>query len=150
MKSMSILVAEFETVIVNVNENENENLGNIAGGIGSSGSGSDEQAIKQTLYFTTPNVKFGFHADLSEQFQKNVTDKILRSVENMEIRCSGFTLARIIDLTVQISTYWPLDGSSFVQTPKKLECKKAIVKVKNAHDEMCFKWASSSAIHQSD
>lgn len=143
VKSMTTLVAEFEKNILttnaneNGNENENDNNANESG----------EQTIKETLYFSTPVVIIGTDSDLKQNYEINIIDEILKSVEETAIRGSGFTLARIIELNVQISSYRPLRGSSFVKTPDKLEWKKAIVNVKNTSDDMCFKWAILSALH---
>lgn len=137
VKSISILTAEFEKDIPKTNLNENED----------NMSDNSDQKIKETLYFPTPNVLIGINADMEKHYEMNIVNEILKSVENMTIRGSGFTLARIIELNVQISSYQPLDGSSYVATPKDLNAKKAIINVMNLRDEMCFKWAILSALH---
>lgn len=138
VKSLSILAAEFEKKVVQVND---VNLPN------ASNSTVKEDVIKQTLYFSSSNVRISFHDNLNVHYQKNVVSEILKSVENAAIQGSGFTLSQILHLNVQISLYEPLNGSSFIETPKILESKKAIVNVQNLNDEMCFKWAILSALH---
>lgn len=59
---------------------------------------------------------------------------------------SGFTLETINELVVEVNKYEPLAGSSFIQLPKFLKDKKAIVNVMN-DDEQCFKWAVLSALY---
>lgn len=141
VKSMTILTAEFEKSVSRVNNNENGNstLDNNAS--------SENEKIKQTLYFATSNKLIAFSANLNEHYQENVIDEIIKNVHDTAIRGSGFTLARIIELNVQISSYQPLNGSSYIKTPKELASKKALINVKNEHDEMCFKWAVLSALH---
>lgn len=136
IKSMTVLAAEFEKNIEKVDENLQC----------SSTSDGDVGKIKQTLYFTSPSVTIGLHNNLKEHFQNSVVSEIMNSVENVAIRGSGFSLAQILHLNVQISAYNPLRGSSYIETPKKLEKKKALVNVKN-NDEMCFKWAILSALY---
>lgn len=126
---MTIFVAEFEKKNLTTYESENVS----------------EQSIKQTLFFATPIVRLG--TDLNKLFKDNIIDEILKSVENTAIQGSEFTLSRIIKLDVQICSYDPLKGSSFIETPKKLKQKKALVNVKNINDDMCFKWSVLSALH---
>lgn len=143
VKSMSIFVAEFEKKILKVYENENENENSTSD---NSASGS-EDVIKQTLYFATSNKLIGLDTDMNVHFQVNVIDEIVKCIDETAIRGSGFTLARIIELNVQISSYVPLSGSSYIATPEHLVRKKALINVKNDRDEMCFKWAILSALH---
>lgn len=133
VKTMSILVAEFEKNIPTMDEN----------GVPDGG----ERTIKETLYFTTPNMTIGLGVDLNEHYQKNIVEEISKSVENTAIQGSGFTLSRIIELDVQVCSYEPLGGASYIETPQKLKHKKALVNVINENDNMCFKWSVLSALH---
>lgn len=128
-------------MFINENENENENEQANISGIDS------EQTIKETLYFSTSNKIVGLGTDLHKHFKENIIDEVLKSVENTAIRGSGFTLSRIIKLDVQICSYDPLRGSSYIETPLKLFKKGAIVNVMNKHDDMCFKWSILSALY---
>ena len=47
---------------------------------------------------------------------------------------------------MNIAKYTPLKGSSYIELPKYLQTKKAIVNVKNQDNE-CLKWALLSALH---
>lgn len=49
---------------------------------------------------------------------------MIKNVENIELCGSGYAFARIIELEVQISSYEPLGGSSYIKTPKEIEGKK--------------------------
>ena len=59
---------------------------------------------------------------------------------------SGFILAEIYSLNLNIVTFNPLSGSAWSELPKFLKNKKAIVNVKN-EDDMCFAYAIASALH---
>lgn len=79
VKSTTVLAAEFEKYVLgttNVNEHENK---------GENKSGS-EQVIKETLYFSTPNVLIALDSDLKENFKVNIIDEISKSVEETAIR----------------------------------------------------------------
>lgn len=141
IKSMTVFVAEYEKELIKTFLNENENEPD------NSENESDMQTIKETLYFTTPNVLIGADSDIEEHFKLNINNEIQKSVEETAFRGSGFRLARIIELNVQISSYEPLDGSSYIATPGDLNKKKAIVNVKNMRDNECFKWAILSALY---
>lgn len=131
VKVMAILCAEFEKrVMVNVDD-----------------AHSDEQVVKETLYFPTDNFTLGLGSNLNEIYRTSVIETILESVENTAIRGSGFALSQIKSLDVQVSLYKPLGASSYVKTPKGLRSRRAIVNVKNDDDNMCFKWAILSALY---
>lgn len=134
VKSMTILVAEFEKKVSTVDEN------------GMPGSSVD-RTIKETLYFPTPNMVIDMGMDVKEHFQQNVADEITKSVENTAIQGSGFTLSRIIELDVHVCSYQPLSGSSYIETPRKLRPRRALVNVRNEEDKMCFMWSVLSALH---
>ena len=59
---------------------------------------------------------------------------------------SGWVVSRVVCLYVNISKYTPLKGSSYIELPKYLKNKKAIVNVKNQDDE-CLKWALLSSLY---
>ena len=62
---------------------------------------------------------------------------------------SGFILAEIYSLNLNIVTFNPLSGSAWSELPKFLKNKKAIINVKN-EDDMCFAYAIASALHPVD
>lgn len=103
VKSTAIFVAEFEKRITRVNQNENSD--------DNESDDDDDEVnglIKQTLYFTTPSKMLTLATNLNEHYKRNVIDEVVRSVEDTAIRGSNFTLSRIIELNVQVSSYHPL------------------------------------------
>ena len=58
---------------------------------------------------------------------------------------SGWSLLEIKRFTIHIAQYRPLAGSSYIETPKAIVGKHAIVNVENLHDDECFRWAILSA-----
>ena len=69
------------------------------------------------------------------------------SIENFNKRGSNWQLDHIIAVTVSTCHYRPTQGSSYVETPKYLANKKAVINVQNPDDEMCFAWAVLSSMH---
>lgn len=141
IKTFTVFVAEFEkkTVIVTSSNDDADESG-------SSTSNNNEKTQKETLYLTTSNKVVGLETNLSEHYQKNIIDEVVKNVDDAAFRGSGFSLKRIVELSVQINSYEPLGGSSYIKTPKTIRSKNAIINVQN-FDEMCFKWAILSALH---
>lgn len=100
---------------------------------------------KQTLYIHTSSMVIGESTDLISLFKDSVINSIVQKVDDAVLQGSGFKLSTINELIVQVNRLDPLKGSSFIQLPKHLTKKKAIVNVKNG-DNMCFKWAVLSAL----
>eukprot|EP01050_Picozoa_sp_SAG11_P031055 SAG11_NODE_9466_length_908_cov_350.725587_1_plen_302_part_11 len=59
---------------------------------------------------------------------------------------SMWIFKKVISIDLHVGRYKPLKGSSYVELPKELQQKKAIVNVKNTDNE-CFKWAILSALY---
>ena len=58
---------------------------------------------------------------------------------------SGWTLVNIESFTIHIAQYRPLAGSSYIETPRNLAGKHALINVENEDNE-CFKWAVLSGL----
>ena len=69
------------------------------------------------------------------------------SIENFNKRGSNWQIDHIIAVTVATCHYRPTQGSSYVEPPKYLANKKAVINVQNPNDEMCFAWAVLSSLH---
>lgn len=141
IKTFTVFVIEFEKKIITVNHDTN----NGDNGPGSSNNNSNKTP-KQIVYYTTPNKAIDLQTNLKKHYQRNIIDEVIKCVDNSTFRGSGFSMARIIELNVQINSYEPLAGSSYIKTPAKIRSKNAIINVQNA-DEMCFKYAVLSALH---
>ncbi|KAL4121528.1 hypothetical protein QTP88_014022 [Uroleucon formosanum] len=66
--------------------------------------------------------------------------KLLAEEEAYVSRGSGFTLQSIDGLLLAVYKYAPISGSSYIQLPKSIINKRAIINPKNT-DQQCFKWA---------
>lgn len=61
-------------------------------------------------------------------------------------KITGWALERIMYAEVNINKYSPMGGSSYIQLPKFIQNKNAVVNVKN-QDQCCFAWAIISALY---
>ena len=59
---------------------------------------------------------------------------------------SGWILDRVQNIYLNTSVYEPIRGKSYIETPKAIAGKHAIVNIQNK-DDMCFKWAVLSDLH---
>ncbi|KAE9523034.1 hypothetical protein AGLY_016665 [Aphis glycines] len=66
--------------------------------------------------------------------------KLLAEEENYCSRGSGFTLQSIDSLLLGVYNYTPMSGSSYIELPKSIADKRAIINPEN-NDQQCFKWA---------
>lgn len=71
--------------------------------------------------------------------------KVLDSVSKYQKEGSGWTVGSVVSLQLHLTKYLPLKGSSYVDLPKPLMEKKAIVNVQNK-DQSCFKWSVTRAL----
>ena len=67
--------------------------------------------------------------------------------EEFQARGSGWNFSRIIKFYIMVDRYQPFAGGTYVETPKALANKKAIINVDNSDtkrmkgDNRCFKWS---------
>ena len=103
--------------------------------------------------------KFAFHSigkktiteatDLYEVYHemKNEIEEKIQQVENAE--GSGWVFLRVENLTLHTDIWDPLKGSSYIDLPKELKNKKAIINMKN-EDNKCFLWCVLRALNPKD
>jgi hypothetical protein len=82
---------------------------------------------------------------------KSHIEQINRKINDPEIENnSGWILNKIYHLDLYIDRYSPINASSYIDLPKIIKNKKAVINVKNTNDNECFKWSVLSALHQVD
>ena len=100
--------------------------------------------------FSYPPQKFAFHSigdklileetDPHEIYQEMI-DEIEEEIQKVENAVgSGWVFVEIIDLTLHTSKWDPLNAGSYIDLPKALKDKKAIINMKN-EDDKCFLWS---------
>ena len=131
---------------------------------------NSKRNIKATLYLNcimgrtdsdgfTAEKKFAFHSigdkiitegtDPHEIYQemKDEIEEETRKVEEAE--GSGWVFIKIIDLTLHTTEWDPLKASSYIDLPKVLKDKQAIINMKN-EDNKCFLWSVLRGLNPKD
>ena len=108
--------------------------------------------------FTTIR-KFAFHSigekiitestELHETYTE-MTDEIEEEIQKVEQTAgSGWIFVEVENLTLHISIWDPLNASSYIDLPKELKDKKALINMKN-EDNKCFLWCVLRALNPKD
>lgn len=75
-----------------------------------------------------------------------LTNEIINKVTNFEKKDSGWSLTKINYLDMNVNKFNPLRGSSYIDLPKDIKNKNAIINVQNK-DHECFRWAVLSGLY---
>ena len=81
-----------------------------------------------------------------EELYKRMSEKILESFATYLKNGSGWILKRVVRAEIATCKLQPLRGSSYLELPKSIRQKKAIINLKN-DDVYCFKWANTRALN---
>jgi len=118
---------------------------------------TDDGGAERTSQATS-HIRGYFHmhpAHVSAAYEPQLVDfsaiitELNNAVDQFTCRGSGYVMTRVTKLTAVMVPFNPLisgGGSSYIQTPRRIANKHAVVNVKNLHDNMCFKWAILSAL----
>lgn len=104
---------------------------------------------KRKIYIPTKMREIDSQTDMKEHFKNDIIDYVVRKVDEVMLEGSGFSLCKIEQLKVQVFKYQPLRGSHFIELPKILKNKRAIINLKNTDNE-CFKWSILAALHYNE
>lgn len=83
--------------------------------------------------------------DIWYNFRRNI-----KKIENINLPSSGFVLNRIIKMEIDYTKLKLTRGSSYIELPKWIKNKKAIINPINKKDNECFKWSVIASLHHSD
>ena len=108
--------------------------------------------------FTTIK-RFAFHSigqklilestDVNEIYQE-MADEIEEEIQKVQqAEGSGWVFVEIENLTLHTCTYDPLRAGSYINLPKELKGKNAIINMKNEGDK-CFLWCVLRALYPTD
>ena len=78
-----------------------------------------------------------------------MTQIILESFATYNNQGSGWIFSQVLELSLKTDDLTILNGSNYIELPKTLSSKKAIINEQNEDNE-CFKCAVLSAIHYDD
>ncbi|XP_068994037.1 uncharacterized protein [Neodiprion pinetum] len=106
-----------------------------------------EGIAEEVKSFNTANIAILPASDIDGWFTHARADLLVK-VEDFEQCDSGWSMIEILNTAVNISRYQPLGAglSTFVELPKYIQRKKAVVNVKN-RDERCLLWSITAARH---
>ena len=104
--------------------------------------------------------KFAFHSvgqkiiteetDPHEIF-KEMMDEIEEEVQKVEhAEGSGWVFVEVENLTLHTDIWDPLKGSSYIDLPRELKNKNAIINMKNEDNNKCFLWCVLRALNPKD
>ncbi|KAJ0169183.1 hypothetical protein K1T71_015310 [Dendrolimus kikuchii] len=85
-------------------------------------------------------------ADDLNIFIVSLRDTLVHKISTFEKKDSGWSLTKINFIELNINKYNPLRGNSYIDLPKDIKDKKAVINVNNS-DNFCFKWALLSALY---
>jgi len=72
-----------------------------------------------------------------------------KSLEEFQERDSGWALSRILNLTINVNKYNPLHAGCYIELPRKIKLKRAVVNVQFT-DNACFAWSVVAALHPAE
>ena len=98
--------------------------------------------------------RFEFHSrielNLAEtdenELYGTMIDMIENKIQTLEAEASGWTFHSVIKLEMHTVAYKPLNGGSYIELPKQIVTKKAIINMKN-EDDKCFLWCVLRALN---
>ena len=72
-------------------------------------------------------------------------DEVKGDIEAWSERGSGWIMDKILEAFINVAQYQPMRGGSYMDQPKKLKNKRAIINVQN-RDNQCLRWAIRAAL----
>ena len=102
--------------------------------------------IRVEMLFNSLMTEFFEGSDINDLIQ-GMLAHIKTQAENPRMPESGFSLDKIMHLSINFHKLVLTGGSSYIELPEWLKSKKAMVNPQNK-DEKCFKWAIITALHR--
>ena len=107
----------------------------------------DEEVQQMEHYFNRmqPVILNEHNMDTLNHLLNQFIDEVKGEIEAWSQRGSGWMIDEILEAYINVARYQPLRGGSYMDLPKKLKNKKAIINVQNRDDE-CLRWALKAAL----
>ncbi|XP_071642231.1 uncharacterized protein [Temnothorax longispinosus] len=103
----------------------------------------DKRANKSV---NTKNCELFRESDLEAWYNLRVIEPTLATLEEFQERDSGWALLRIQNLMLNINKYNPLHAGCYIDLPKEIKLKKAVINVQST-DNACFAWSVVAALY---
>ena len=110
--------------------------------------GTDDNYIRVEMPFNSLMTEFFEGSDINHLIQRMLAH-IKAQTENPKFPESGFTLDKIMHLYINFHRLALTRGSSYIELPKWIKSKKAVINPQNK-DEECFKWALIAALRHEE
>ena len=135
---------------INVCENEVRNLKSVKLNFSLLVRFSDtrgEEAKQMEHYFNRmrPAILNEHNIDTLNPLLNEFIDHVKGDIEAWSQRGSGWVIDEILEAYINVAQYQPLRGGSYMDLPKKLKNKKAILNIQN-RDNQCLRWALRVAL----
>ena len=105
--------------------------------------------IKPFAFHSKGNKLILESTDLYEIYDE-IIDEIEEEIQKtQDAEGSGWVFVEVENLTLHTSIWDPINAGSYIDLPKELKNKKAIINMKN-EDEECFKWCVLRALYPKD
>ena len=106
--------------------------------------------IAEKPFSTHSEIEFNLKETDENELYTKMIDLIEERVQKLEsAEGTGWHFVRVIDLELHTVNYTPLNGSSYINLPKVLKDKKAIINMKNDCNK-CFLWCVLRALNLKD
>ena len=105
----------------------------------------DGDQITTEQVFRSDTVIATNQGDITDTLATAMQD-IYRRSQEFQAEGSGWTLERVISLTVHTVLYQPLLGNSYIKLPKYIMKKRAVLNIQN-DDDKCILWAILAHLH---
>ena len=104
--------------------------------------------IETTPYFKSKTATVYRSTDFNEVYEQ-MRNKITESFNNYTCGGSGWTLSYVEKLYLRIDKCDSITGSSYIDLPRELKLKHAIINVENK-DQKCFMYSVLSCLHSNE
>ena len=108
-----------------------------------------DEPIEKTAYFNGKTQTVTNEIEIAESLQI-IQEQIVNKIQQWISEGSGWTIQSVDSHFINIATYKPLKGSSYIPLPKKLQnSAKGLINLKNEDNE-CFRWCHIRHLNPQD
>jgi len=104
-----------------------------------SNSSSLEKVGDGVFYFNSFLEVIANKTQIKKTLYKSI-HSIINNIEKVQLRGSGWKLVQILDISLNANKYNPIKGSSYIELPKIIRDKNAVINIKNK-DDKCFMYS---------
>ena len=98
---------------------------------------------------TNRSVEVSRHTNIRNLINNQIDDLINQSL-NANLEGSDWVISHIMSLKVSIINNPRQPGGSYIETPKLIDLKKAVLNIQNKNDDECFEWCILAALFPVD